>query len=405
MKRVHTPRIGSVRQPSATSGGRFPRNSSHVSRHVSLSGTVACPDPLGVSSPGDAAATTKESLERSCVSNKFFAIEYTESDMMRRARSVGIYDEFVRRGLRLAHLRLLVALQDTGQISGAASRVNVTQPAASRLMAELERIAGASLHSRHAKGVTLTLAGELLAEKASAILSHLDDAHEALDGIARGVRGQVHIGAVMGPALELVLPTLRELRVTYPEIEVSVDVETSEKLIELLLSRDIEFYLGRLPSDVDARWVKMRCIGPEPVSFIARAGHPLTKLGRIGVSQCLPFDWVMQPSGGLMRRAVETYLLENAYDLPERIIGTSSLLLTLAIISETNALAPVATSVGQFYARRSALGSNIRVLPVAEPISVSPYSIVLPTQRELSLAGETVLGVLEQKISLAERMA
>ncbi|WP_149300750.1 LysR family transcriptional regulator [Aureimonas fodinaquatilis] len=322
--------------------------------------------------------------------------------MMEEGKASGFPNEFIRRGLRLAHLRLLVALQDTGQISGAASRVAVTQPAASRLMAELEQIAGTGLYSRHSKGVLLTVAGQLLAEKASIVLRQLDDAHSEITGISRGMRGHVHIGAVTGPALELVLPALRELRVTFPQIEISIDVETSDKLIESLLARKMDFYIGRLPPGVDARAVRMRLIGPEPVSFIARTGHPLNKRGRIDVAQCLPFDWVMQPPGGLMRRAVETYLLENGYELPVRILGTASMLLTLAIISDTNAVAPVSTSVGEFYSRRNALGSNIRMLTITNPIAVSPYSVVVPAQRMLSPAAETVLAILEQKIQQAE---
>lgn len=308
-----------------------------------------------------------------------------------------LQDEFIRRGLRLPHLRLLVAIESTGQMSGAASRLAITQPAASRLMAELERIVGASLYTRHAKGVTLTLAGSLLAEKAHAILRQLNDASEEIGELIEGVRGHVRIGAVTGPALEIVLPALRELRIAYPEIEISVDVETSDKLAASLLSRELDFYIGRLPDGVDGRAVRMRRIGPEPVGFIARSAHPLTRKRNVTVSQCLPFDWVMQPQGGLMRRAVETYLLENGHPIPARILGTTSLLLTLAIISETNAIAPVARSVGEFYSKRNALGSNIALLDMTDQIAVSPFSFVFPANQDLSPAVHRVLSALEQR--------
>ncbi|WP_196259962.1 LysR family transcriptional regulator [Pelagibacterium limicola] len=299
--------------------------------------------------------------------------------------------------MRLAHLRLLVALESTGQMSGAASHLAITQPAASRLMAELERIAGAPLYTRHAKGVSLTLAGKLLAEKAHAILRQLNDAKDEIGELVEGVRGQVRIGAVTGPALEIVLPALREMRIAYPEIEISVDVETSDKLAASLLSRELDFYIGRLPERFDGRAVRMRRIGPEPVAFIARPDHPLMRKKQVTIAQCLPFDWVMQPTGGLMRREVETYLLENGYPIPQRILGTASLLLTLAIVSETNAVAPVARSVGEFHARGNALGGNIGLLDIKDPIAVSPYSFVLPAEAELSPAAARVFSALEQK--------
>ena len=58
---------------------------------------------------------------------------------------VPVRDELIRRGLRLPQLRLLVALQDTGQVSGAAAQVAMTQPAASRLLSELEKTVDARL--------------------------------------------------------------------------------------------------------------------------------------------------------------------------------------------------------------------------------------------------------------------
>ncbi len=314
-------------------------------------------------------------------------------------------DEFIRRGLKLTHLRLLAALQETGQISGAAAKLAITQPAASRLMADLERIVGVDLHQRHARGVALTQAGEAIADKAQAILRGLDEAHELIGEVSQGISGRVRLGSVTGPALELVLPVLRELRVAYPEIEISVDVDTSDKLAEGLLSRELDFYIGRLPQGVDGRSVRMRRIGPEPLGLIARSGHALNARCGLKIADCLAYDWVMQPAGGLMRRTIETYLLEEGLALPQRILGTSSLLLTLAIISETNAIAPVALSVGQFYARRNALGGNIRVLDIRERLAVSAYSIVLPAQRDLSSAAARVLEGLEERIRLAEAQA
>jgi DNA-binding transcriptional LysR family regulator len=285
-------------------------------------------------------------------------------------------DHLIRQGLRFSQLRLLVALAETGQMSGAAAQVAITQPAASRLMAELERIVGAALYTRHARGVTLTDTGRLLADNARDILRQLDEAQDTVQSFTRGARGLVRIGAVTGPALEIVVPVIRDLRVTYPEIEITVNIDTSDKLAESLLSHDLDFYIGRLPGEVDARAFRMQLIGPEPVALMVQSDHPLLRRDPVTLEDCLAYDWVMQPPGGLQRRTVETYLLENGYGVPQRVLGTASLLLTLALVADTNAVAPVARSVGEFYAGSSALGGNIRLLDVAPDMAVSPYSLV-----------------------------
>ncbi|EKD61878.1 MAG: putative transcriptional regulator, lysR family, possibly activator of the expression of chvE protein, partial [uncultured bacterium] len=68
-------------------------------------------------------------------------------------------DQLAQRGLKLSHLRLLAALADTGQISQAAERIGVAQPAASRLLAEVERIVGQPVHQRTGRGMALTAVG------------------------------------------------------------------------------------------------------------------------------------------------------------------------------------------------------------------------------------------------------
>lgn len=310
----------------------------------------------------------------------------------------GATAQMIRRGLRLPHLRLIIALDDTGQISGAATQMGMTQPAASRLLGELERTSGAKLYERHARGVMLTEAGRVLARKARAMLQDLDGAFDEIALLTSGARGIVRIGTVTGPGLEIVLPIIREIRVTYPEIEFNVLVDTSDKLAEALLSHDLDFYLGRLPNGLDPRAVSLRRIGTEPISLAVRQGHPLLRRESLSLADCLAYDWVMQPPGGLMRLTAETYLLERGLRPPARVLSTSSLLLTLALISDTNAIAPIASSVADLYTSASRLGSNLRILDVAQDIQVTPYSLVSRLDSEPNPAVRRVLTQMEQRL-------
>ena len=199
--------------------------------------------------------------------------------------------------------------------------------------------------------------------------------------------------------MELILPLIRELRVAYPEIELSVQVDTSDKLADSLLSREIDFYIGRIPEGIDTRALTLEPIGPEPVSLVVRLEHPLIRRPEATIEHCLDFDWVMQPEGSLLRRTVEEYLLRNGYRPPARILSTSSMLLTLAIICETNAIAPIADAAAHFYAAPDAFGGRIRQLPVARDMQVLPFSLVSLREADASPAMVRVLTLLRQKIS------
>ena len=305
----------------------------------------------------------------------------------------------MRRGLRLPQLRLLIAVADLGQISGAASLVGMTQPAASRMLTELERTIGTPLYQRHPRGVALTAAGALLARRARSALQHLDTAFDEMDSLATGTGGLVHIGTVTGPGVELILPLIRDLRVTYPEIAFDVMVDTSDVLADALMAGRIDFYLGRMLANVSAQDVTATTVGAEPVALIVRKDHPLMRRPGLTLEDTLAFDWVMQAGAGLMRQAVDAYLLRAGLPPPQRILTTASLVLTLGILSDTNVVAPVARSVAEVLVAPSRMNSDIRILPVAPDMAVSPYALICRRNAVPIPAVARVLDLLRDRIA------
>lgn len=313
--------------------------------------------------------------------------------------------DLVRRGLKFSQLRLVAALLEHGQIAAAAQHVGMTQPAASRLMAQLEAMVGTPLHIRHPRGIELTEAGRILAAQAVETLKGLDRAYQKVSELKGGVRGHVRVGSVTGPSLEHLLPVQRELRLAYPEVAVTVQVDTSDRLADALLADDLDFYIGRIPDAADARPFAIDLIGPEPISLLVRLDHPLTRKADPSLADCLGFDWVMQPPGGLLRRAAENYLLEQGLPVPPRVVSTTSILFTLALVNDTNAIAPIAHAVSQFFIERAALGSRLAVLPISEQIVVRDFGIVSRAGDVPTPAAERFLSLLRARTQSARGRA
>ncbi|MBV0912792.1 LysR family transcriptional regulator [Anianabacter salinae] len=305
-------------------------------------------------------------------------------------------DTLIRSGLKFAQLRLLATLREVGQIGAAAQHVGMSQPAASRLLTQLEDLVGTPLYTRHARGVELTEAGHLLAVQAKATLHGLDLANDRIRQMIGGVRGLVRAGTVTGPSLEILLPVIRETRLAFPDLEMSVQVDTSDKLAEALLGRDLDFYIGRIPDGADTRPFAISMIGPEPIALVVRKDHPVTRQDPQTLEACLKFDWVTQPPGGLLRRTAETYILARGHALPKRILSTTSSLFTLAMINETNAIAPLARSMVDFFVESGSLGARLDRLTVAEDMVVAPYGIVTRAGDEFPPSVERILGMVAQ---------
>src|SRR6266702_6536506 len=79
-------------------------------------------------------------------------------------------ETLLRSGLSLRHMRMIVALDDHGRVSAAAQVMNISQPAASRMIAEMEAVLEVKLCERLPRGITLTPFGKALARRARSIL-------------------------------------------------------------------------------------------------------------------------------------------------------------------------------------------------------------------------------------------
>jgi DNA-binding transcriptional LysR family regulator len=299
----------------------------------------------------------------------------------------------LRRGLKLAHLRLMAGLGETGALGLAAGRLGITQPAASRLLAEIEEIAGRPVHRRDGRGLALTPEGEALARRAARALSEITAAEREMTELSRGISGHVRLGSVTGPALDRVLPALRAARFALPGVTCDVEVAPSDPLGDLLLSGALDFALSRLPEGRDPAHFDMTPLGEEPVSLVARPGHALARKRNVTREDLLAYDWVMPGPGTLLRRTVLERLGALGLPPPPGRLSTSSFLLILAMLRESNAIAPLASSV----ARRFAAGpeAGLVVLPLDLGIVVPSFGLMTLKGARLTPAAQRLRELIE----------
>ncbi|OBZ92482.1 LysR family transcriptional regulator [Pararhizobium polonicum] len=288
-----------------------------------------------------------------------------------------------RSGLKMSHLQLILAIEDHGQISAAADALSISQPAASRMLGEVEAILKAPLCARVARGVELTQYGRALARRARTIFLELRETTREINELRTGSGGSVSLGSVTGPAINLAVPAIRQVSTAYPGIAISIQIENSNVLVRELLAARHDFVIGRIPDDMDPRQFNLIEIGEEDVCLIVREGHPLLDKGVVSSADLPGYDWVFQPSGTLLRRAVEDSFLTAGTPLPATIINTSSTILTISIVRNTNAVAPVARDVANLIAGNGSQAGEIRILPTDFNVKIRPYSLITARGRAL----------------------
>lgn len=306
-------------------------------------------------------------------------------------------DSLLRAGLKLNHLRMIVMIEDQGQISAAAEAMNISQPAASRMLSEMESIAKTSLYERIARGVVLTPFGSALAKRARKILLELREASREIAELRTGKGGSVYIGAVAAPALSLVVPAIQRVTETYPGIEINIQVDNSNVLARELLAARHDFIISRIPDELNPRLFSAHQIGVEKACLIVRKGHPLLEKEVVSIEDLTGNDWVFQPPGTLLRRRLEDIFISAGVPLPENIVNTSSVVLTLAVVCKTNAIAPIALDMADFICGQSSQAGEACILPIDFAIDVKPYSLITARERALPPSARLLYDIILQE--------
>ena len=301
------------------------------------------------------------------------------------------------RRLKPSQLHLAVKIAETGKLQSACAALAISQPAASRMLAEVERLAGVPLFQRQPKGMVPTPVGEAFARHARQILSGFDSLEAEMRNLNAGYVGDVRIGSVTGPAVGSLVPAIQQVRHVAPNIQVTIEVGPSTQLVRGLEEGRFDFVIARVPPGHDSRDFDITPARVEVVSLMVRADHPWVGRGRVRLADLADCEWVMQESGSPIRQTLEAAFLAAGLTVPRRITNSSSLIVALAVLEGPDAISPQSREVVDLLMRRGQ-GANLAVLDLREDLVVSPYFVMRMPSRPLSPATEQILSEVFKRL-------
>lgn len=300
-------------------------------------------------------------------------------------------DSYVRTSFKPRHLQLLVALDEIRHLGKVAASINVTQPAVSKALAELERGLGLKLFERTARGVYPTAYGECMIRHARAMLSELAQARDELRGLVTGSSGSIRVGVLATAALELLPRSLAQFKTQRPTMTVLVREGTVEVLLPELVLGNLDLIVGRLPSGRIMHGLGEKTLMEEGVSLVAGRHHPLARRRRLRWSDLALYPWVLPPVNTLLREPLERAFEDHGLPMPADRIETLSVHVIRAYLHHTNAIAALATDVSRYY---EALGL-LAILPMDLPKLVRPVGVIWNRHRPITPGIQVLIQCLE----------
>lgn len=298
---------------------------------------------------------------------------------------------FIRARLKTRQLLLLVAMEEEGGIYRAAQVLNMTQPAASKLLKDLEDMLGVQLFERLPRGMRPTWYGETMIRHARMALSTLAQAHDEIEALKVGRFGQVSIGAITAPAMTLLPQAVAAVKRLHPSLRVSVQIETSDVLMERLAQGRLDMMVGRLFEQHDKSGLRYEAMVEEEVSAIVRPGHPLLAAQGLALRDLVDASWIVPPAGSVLRHRFDLMFQEEGLAVPANLIETTALLFITNMLQRSDELCVVATDVARYYARHGL----VRLLPIELPCKMDAFGLVTRTDRLLSPAATVMLNALK----------
>jgi DNA-binding transcriptional LysR family regulator len=297
---------------------------------------------------------------------------------------------FQRARLKPRQLMLVSAIAEEGNIHRAAETLNVSQPAASKLLKDLEDVLGVPLFDRLPRGMRATWYGESLVRHARMALASLREAGADIEAIRDGRLGEVRVGAIAAPALSLLPNALAIVAREQPELRVQLQVDSSDLLLESLTQGRIDIMVGRLFERHEKSNLQYEMLGDEPVCAVARPGHPLIQAGALTLAQLEQAQWIVPPKGSVLRHRFELMFCEAGLGAPRHMIETSALLFVTRMLQQSDFVAVVPTEVAAYYASFG----MISVLPIELSCSMDAYGLITRKDWLLSPAAQIVLQAL-----------
>jgi DNA-binding transcriptional LysR family regulator len=298
---------------------------------------------------------------------------------------------FIRARLKTRQLLLLVALSEEGNIHRAAQVLNMTQPAASKLLKDLEDVLEVQLFDRLPRGMRPTWYGEAMIRHARAALASLNQAHDEVQSLKAGRFGQVALGAITTPGIMLMPQAIALVKQAHPSLRVSLQVETSDVLMERMAQGKLDMMVARLFAQHDKTALRYEALAEEPAVAIVRPGHPLLGVARLGLRDLASASWIVPPEGSVLRHRFDLMFSEEGMDSPADLIETAALLFITKMIEGSDMVGLVASDVGHYYARHGI----VAVLPIELPCRMDAFGVITRTDRPLSPAAGVMLQALK----------
>ncbi|AKJ68255.1 hypothetical protein PATSB16_22330 [Pandoraea thiooxydans] len=281
-------------------------------------------------------------------------------------------ESYFSRQLKLRHLQLLVTVADLPSVGKVAQALHVTQPAVSKMIADLERGVGVPLFERDGRRIKPTPYGACLIHHAREVLRHAGRASEALQAMANGMGGRIDVGVLSVAAPILIPEAVLRFKRHSPTATVCLHEGTLDQLLPALRAGHLDLVVGRVPHELTDDSLVSEALFDDPTVIVAARSHPLARKRKVAWQDLDGCAWIVPTVGAPMYKRLLSILAAHQVRTPVNVVESVVTTANLALLQSSAVLGLLPRSLATHYAADGIL----KILPldlggVMGPVSVA----------------------------------
>ncbi|WP_114973998.1 LysR substrate-binding domain-containing protein [Rhodoferax ferrireducens] len=296
-------------------------------------------------------------------------------------------DRVLRSNIKLRHLQLVVALDQFRHLGRTAEFLSVSQPAVSKMLAEVESMLDLTLFDRSTRGTEPTSSGQAIVRFARSVLADYERTRDEIAAVASGAAGRTRVGSMVVALPVLLAGAVKLLKQRSAQASVLVEEGDLTHLLPKLRLGELDLFVGRLEPGYSAPDLVTEALYNEPMVVVVKHGHALTRQPAPDWGDLARMPCVLPPPWASLRVKIEQTFFRHGLNPPLDILETSSFLALSTFVQQRDAAGFLARSVGLHFQNQGLL----HVLPIEVPIELPPIGLITMRGRRLPPSSEQLM--------------
>lgn len=274
--------------------------------------------------------------------------------------------------LRFRHLQFLDILGRTRNLRVTAEQMHMTQPAATKILLDIEAMFDARLFDRLPRDMRPTDLGLFALRYAGAALADFSKFVSEFNTLKSGGHGHLTVGAISASAAQLLTAAIKEIRQRRPLLVVKILEQSSDQLIVWLEEKKLDIMLGRFTETRHQARFNFEMLSGEEVWVVSSHDHPLLQRKHLELAELGSWPWILYPPATAIRQLFEDSFASAGLVAPGGMVESPSIFSTLELLQATDMLSLQPRAAVEKYVKKGLLGR----IPAPIHRTMSNYGVI-----------------------------